>query len=128
MSEEDLRHDTLHAESAEPEYDEEREIVVRTTSPMLVGSPIDVDEYPMPDYADTETPPGVGSHLLSKESTMSTRLHANGGVRDVRIQAVLDARAKGYEGDACTECGAMTMVRNGSCLKCVSCGSTSGCS
>jgi len=39
-----------------------------------------------------------------------------------------EARAKGYEGDACPDCGALTMVRNGTCLKCVSCGATSGCS
>ena len=45
-----------------------------------------------------------------------------------RVQAVIDAKAQGYEGDSCPECGAMTMVRNGSCLKCVTCGSTSGCS
>jgi ribonucleoside-diphosphate reductase alpha chain len=38
------------------------------------------------------------------------------------------ARMQGYEGDACTSCGSFTMVRNGSCLKCVSCGTTSGCS
>ncbi len=38
------------------------------------------------------------------------------------------ARMKGYEGDACPECGQFTMVRNGACLKCVSCGATSGCS
>ena len=38
------------------------------------------------------------------------------------------ARMQGYEGDACTSCGSFTMVRNGSCLKCVSCGATSGCS
>ncbi|HEY8378657.1 MAG TPA: vitamin B12-dependent ribonucleotide reductase [Nannocystis sp.] len=38
------------------------------------------------------------------------------------------ARLQGYEGDACSSCGSFTMVRNGSCLKCVSCGSTSGCS
>ncbi|MFT7622876.1 MAG: ribonucleoside-diphosphate reductase alpha chain [Myxococcota bacterium] len=41
---------------------------------------------------------------------------------------ISEARAKGYEGDACPECGSFTMVRNGTCLKCVSCGSTSGCS
>jgi len=39
-----------------------------------------------------------------------------------------DARAMGYEGDACGDCGALTMVRNGTCLKCMSCGATSGCS
>ncbi|MBL7664597.1 MAG: vitamin B12-dependent ribonucleotide reductase [Bacteriovoracaceae bacterium] len=38
------------------------------------------------------------------------------------------ARMKGYEGDACPECRAFTLVRNGTCLKCDTCGSTTGCS
>ena len=37
-----------------------------------------------------------------------------------------EARMKGYEGEACGECGNFTMVRNGTCLKCDSGGSTSG--
>jgi ribonucleoside-diphosphate reductase alpha chain len=41
---------------------------------------------------------------------------------------VSKARAKGYTGDACPNCQSFTMVRNGSCLKCETCGSTSGCS
>ncbi|RFC62725.1 vitamin B12-dependent ribonucleotide reductase [Fulvimarina endophytica] len=38
------------------------------------------------------------------------------------------AMMKGYTGDSCTECGNYSMVRNGTCLKCDTCGSTSGCS
>lgn len=38
------------------------------------------------------------------------------------------AKVKGYEGDPCPECQSFTMVRNGSCLKCDSCGTTTGCS
>jgi len=38
------------------------------------------------------------------------------------------AKAKGYAGDACGECQNFTLVRNGTCLKCDTCGSTSGCS
>ncbi|MGE3171359.1 MAG: vitamin B12-dependent ribonucleotide reductase [Planctomycetota bacterium] len=41
---------------------------------------------------------------------------------------IAEARLKGYEGDPCGSCGAFTLVRNGTCLKCVSCGGTSGCS
>jgi len=40
----------------------------------------------------------------------------------------MEARVKGYEGEACGECGNFTLVRNGTCLKCDTCGSTSGCS
>ena len=39
-----------------------------------------------------------------------------------------EARVKGYEGEACGECGNFTLVRNGTCLKCDTCGATSGCS
>jgi ribonucleoside-diphosphate reductase alpha chain len=39
-----------------------------------------------------------------------------------------EAKAKGYVGEACGECGNFTLVRNGTCLKCDSCGSTTGCS
>ena len=38
------------------------------------------------------------------------------------------ARMQGYEGEACGECGNYTLVRNGTCMKCNTCGSTSGCS
>ena len=37
-------------------------------------------------------------------------------------------RMQGYEGDSCGECGNFTLVRNGTCLKCMTCGSTTGCS
>jgi ribonucleoside-diphosphate reductase alpha chain len=43
-------------------------------------------------------------------------------------EQVAIARMKGYEGESCTECGNFTMVRNGTCLKCDTCGNTSGCS
>ena len=43
---------------------------------------------------------------------------------DRRIKAVM----QGYTGDECGECANFTMVRNGTCLKCDTCGSTSGCS
>jgi ribonucleoside-diphosphate reductase alpha chain len=54
---------------------------------------------------------------------------------DPRVEARLaaaekraEAKAKGYEGEACGECGNFTLVRNGTCLKCDTCGSTTGCS
>ncbi len=45
-----------------------------------------------------------------------------------KTQAVTESKAKGYTGNACSECGQLTMVRNGACEKCDSCGATSGCS
>jgi ribonucleoside-diphosphate reductase alpha chain len=48
--------------------------------------------------------------------------------REVRAKRAAEARQKGYEGDACGSCGNFTLVRNGTCMKCNTCGSTSGCS
>src|SRR5690606_10116537 len=39
-----------------------------------------------------------------------------------------ESRQMGFEGDPCTDCGQLMMVRNGTCLKCMNCGATSGCS
>ena len=54
------------------------------------------------------------------------------GRRPRRGPHAMDARTKarmqGYEGEACGECGNYTLVRNGTCMKCNTCGSTSGCS
>ncbi len=47
---------------------------------------------------------------------------------DIRLERVREARLKGYEGDPCEGCGNFTLVRNGTCMKCVTCGATSGCS
>lgn len=56
-------------------------------------------------------------------------LHAAAPRRVVKEPSSRDqARMKGYEGDPCPECGQFTLVRNGSCLKCNSCGATTGCS
>jgi ribonucleoside-diphosphate reductase alpha chain len=47
---------------------------------------------------------------------------------DLRLERIRAARIKGYEGDSCDECGNFTLIRNGTCLKCNTCGATSGCS
>ena len=39
-----------------------------------------------------------------------------------------EAKMKGYVGESCPECANFTLVRNGTCLKCDTCGSTTGCS
>jgi ribonucleoside-diphosphate reductase alpha chain len=48
--------------------------------------------------------------------------------RSAAAEKRAEARAKGYEGEACGECGNFTLVRNGTCMKCDTCGSTTGCS
>jgi len=46
----------------------------------------------------------------------------------ITITARDKAKMQGYEGDPCGECGNYTLVRNGTCMKCNTCGGTSGCS
>lgn len=53
----------------------------------------------------------------------------NGGNGETSQKTKIEeAILKGYTGDICQECGQATMVRNGTCLKCMTCGATSGCS
>jgi ribonucleoside-diphosphate reductase alpha chain len=53
---------------------------------------------------------------------------AHGEASSSALGFALVAKLKGFEGDACPECGNFTMVRNGTCLKCTTCGGTTGCS
>ncbi|TVQ86202.1 MAG: vitamin B12-dependent ribonucleotide reductase [Deltaproteobacteria bacterium] len=105
VSEEDLRHDAV-LPNEEPQWVEEEEIAQTTH---VFGAAIDVDEAPV-----AEATPAQPTSPKARPSA--------------RIQAILDAKAQGYEGEACGECGALTLVRNGACMKCMSCGATSGCS
>ena len=58
------------------------------------------------------------------EHRSEVRAHAKAAAAEKRAEA----KARGYEGEACSECGNFTLVRNGTCLKCDTCGSTTGCS
>ena len=59
-------------------------------------------------------------------STSSAAVSSN--VSDQPLNRVQAAKMMGYEGDACPECSSFTLVRNGTCLKCDTCGGTTGCS
>ncbi len=50
------------------------------------------------------------------------------GAASVVTDQIQQARMQGYEGESCPECQNFTLVRNGTCLKCNTCGSTTGCS
>ena len=62
-----------------------------------------------------------GSVAVAQRSSSETVTLA---ATDMRTRA----RMQGYEGDPCGECGNYTLVRNGTCMKCNTCGATSGCS
>ena len=76
--------------------------------------------------------PKVDASVAEIARQLADQLDARAKARIARenleADRVSEARVKGYEGESCRECGNFTLVRNGTCLKCDTCGSTSGCS
>jgi ribonucleoside-diphosphate reductase alpha chain len=69
--------------------------------------------------------PSGAETLAALNSLSSGTALATGSVS---MDARTKAKMQGYEGDPCGECGNYTLVRNGTCMKCNTCGGTSGCS
>jgi ribonucleoside-diphosphate reductase alpha chain len=83
--------------------------------------PVAVTDEPMAPSRPATT------HVAARPAAPLSGGSAN--VAELRLLTVAEqARLKGYEGDPCGECGQFTMVRNGTCLKCITCGTTTGCS
>ncbi len=142
---EDLRSDSVRRPD-EPAFEneevvEERETLLDKLNPEqipLIGARPGEDGgngHSRPfEASQAEDQPGAGGAVSAGSGSPAPRgfklqgsVATGKGGRPTRA-AVSEARAKGYEGDPCGECGALTLVRNGTCLKCVTCGSTSGCS
>jgi ribonucleoside-diphosphate reductase alpha chain len=117
VAEEDLRGDALHRDEEEPEFESEELIQERV-----------VEDKPLPKAFAT---PRSGHLKPLAENGNGTNGHTQAAVKvgnGTKDDKVRLARLKGYEGDPCNECGQLTLVRSGACLKCDTCGSTSGCS
>ena len=74
-----------------------------------------------------------GNLALSETAEVAAGIsEPTSGTSTIATTSSLDARTKakmqGYEGDPCGDCGNYTLVRNGTCMKCNTCGATSGCS
>jgi ribonucleoside-diphosphate reductase alpha chain len=141
ISSEDLRSSALHSTRQQvvpPEFHEEQVVSERTLSAAESKAYLEKDkESPVPTVllASQQSEPSVSMNgdgtahsfagVHSDSSLVGSTL-----LSDSRDQSDLirEARTKGYEGESCENCGQFTMVRNGACLKCVSCGNTSGCS
>jgi ribonucleoside-diphosphate reductase alpha chain len=120
VSPDDVRHDTVGG-PRQPGFDFD-----------------DEDEEPVPPSAQRDPAPAPRPSSPAAPSLGPARAAASLVASSVpaaiapegrdAVQRVREARLKGYEGDPCSSCGAFTLVRNGVCLKCDSCGATSGCS
>ncbi len=113
---EDLRGDALHRE---PEFQSEEvveeRIVEQTPLPKAFATPRTDHLKPLPGN-------GNGGNGGTKAAAPAVALS------QTKEDKIRMARLKGYEGDPCSECGQLTLVRSGSCCKCDTCGATSGCS
>jgi ribonucleoside-diphosphate reductase alpha chain len=127
VSMEDIRGDALHNEAEEPEFESEQLIEERIVEPQpphkAFATPRSGHLHPL---AENGHGPGSGTGNAAQGQK-------NGGPKVAVLPTALDerirqARLKGYEGDPCSECGQLTLVRSGACCKCDTCGATSGCS
>ena len=64
----------------------------------------------------------------SSAALSASHLTVSHGAKHGKAELLAEARAKGYEGEACGTCGNFTLLRNGTCMKCDTCGGTTGCS
>jgi ribonucleoside-diphosphate reductase alpha chain len=73
---------------------------------------------------------GAARHLRGKTASKENGPAKSGAAApaDSDGARIAQARIKGYEGDPCPVCGSFTLVRNGTCMKCDTCGGTTGCS
>jgi ribonucleoside-diphosphate reductase alpha chain len=77
------------------------------------------------EYPKSKEPGNSGK---SDSKIKLATIQNSGQVTTPVFEKIKEAKMKGYTGDICTSCGSVTMVRNGTCLKCITCGETSGCS
>lgn len=118
------RNDLSHVDHDEPVSKASRGIVKKLAEPEFVSEEIiservvelDKDHIDEFDFSNKS-----GRTTISQERTTTQAVNS-------MTAKVKQAIENGYTGDICPECQSITMVRNGTCLKCMTCGSTTGCS
>ena len=146
---EDLRGDSLHDEEDDPDFDAEEVISERTVDAKTAGKPKSLapprSTHLKPGSGTVPAPQpgngngngnghgktnGNGATAVKPAAAGATAAPARvttpvPGTKEERIRI---AKQKGYEGDPCSNCQQLTLVRSGACCKCDTCGETSGCS
>ena len=122
------RHELAHIqdESTKPKSEKAAGTQATTEKPPKKDINSDVE----PSFFLKKSVPEVTTSGTQSGTTAEVKAAANFSDKDfdrfTRDYSI--ARMKGYEGDPCPECNSMTLLRNGSCLKCDTCGGTTGCS
>ncbi len=116
------RNDLSHIDSDETSAKVSRGIVKKLTEPEFESEElvserlVELDKSNVdPDFLNSYNKSDVVSGAVTKTINNMTA-------------KVKQAIENGYTGDICPECQSITMVRNGTCLKCMTCGATTGCS
>ncbi len=119
VKDEDLRMDSMKKDDMDPECSEEE-----ADLDALAKSSVLTEHLPIRRNSGKGNGHGNGhGHSVARQVEITRET-----LTLTEIKNAKDAKVKGYEGDPCPECKQFTMVRNGTCLKCVTCGATSGCS
>ena len=131
----DLRGDSMGKPSQLPDFDEEED--AGEVNGHVPGTA--VQEHASKGFARPAISMEGGSDFSGSSASVSKSEPKRGPGELVTVSQLTtfdaqlsekqrEARLKGYEGDPCGNCGAFTLVRNGVCMKCNTCGETSGCS
>jgi len=96
------------------------------TAEKVADTPIASFAVSTPKSTHVESAPAANP-IVAKADTAATADAKTAEIGSFE-QKYTQARQMGYTGDICSDCGSMTLVRNGTCLKCNTCGATSGCS
>ncbi len=132
----ELQASAVHTQNeVEPEFDNEQVISERTLSTEESQEFIENEKigYEGVDFTllkntESELENAHADYSSNTDITGDSELEQWETLNRSTESLAQEARMKGYEGEACHTCQQFTMVRNGSCLKCASCGATSGCS
>jgi ribonucleoside-diphosphate reductase alpha chain len=138
---EDLRADAQHDPEDDPVFDAEEVVAERTVDPRTpparasLAPPRSTHVRPVPGPAAPvrpSSPPAraANGNLPGKvvPTPVVERATAYPPVAGGLDEQVRLARSKGYEGDPCPNCQSLTLVRSGACMRCDTCGTTTGCS
>jgi ribonucleoside-diphosphate reductase alpha chain len=142
---EDLRADAQHDPDDDPDFDGEEVVSERTLDPrsakpaslapprsthLKPGSPAKPPDAAPPAAKTNGNGNGNGHGKANGNGSSTLTAPQRGGYQPVagtQAEKIRMARLKGYEGDPCSNCQAMTLVRSGACMRCDTCGQTSGC-
>lgn len=130
----DLQHDALGQGESENESTVEEAMqltstgYVRNNLYLLKNGGAESEEVALQSTGTEEATPQTQTNISKTSATSDSTRSGEKIASQSKESRRQQAKIQGYEGDACSECGNFTLVRNGTCLKCDTCGGTTGCS